>query len=118
MTFGKHWSRSILFRLTARSTASKWCMIAGTNENEYKVPIDMGDMIIEHSSGGNSTYISFDSAKRKRKHIEHYSITFKFDGQWLYWMAPTKSAKFNFTVLKNQNADCKTGELLQIKLHC
>lgn len=30
-------------------------MIDGINENEYMVLIDIGDMITEQSSGGNST---------------------------------------------------------------
>lgn len=43
-------------------------MIDGTNENEYKLLIDMGDIIIEHSSGGNSTDILLDSTKGKKEH--------------------------------------------------
>lgn len=43
-------------------------MIDGTNENEYKLLIDTGDIIIEQSSGGNSTDILLDSAKGKKEH--------------------------------------------------
>lgn len=41
-------------------------MIDGTNENEYKQLIGIGDMIIAHSSGGNSTDVWLDSANKKK----------------------------------------------------
>lgn len=48
-------SKSIFFKLKATSKDSIRCMIDGINENEYMVLIDIGDMITEQSSGGNST---------------------------------------------------------------
>jgi len=45
-------------------------MIDGINENEYRVRTDIGDMIIEQSSGGNSTKVLLTSEKEKhRLHI-------------------------------------------------
>lgn len=46
-------SKYSLLKLTAISRDSRRCIMDGRNENEYKVLSDMGDMIIEHSSGGS-----------------------------------------------------------------
>ena len=46
-------------------------MIDGTNENEYKLLIGRGDMIIAHSSGGNSTDIWLDSANKTKIKIKN-----------------------------------------------
>ena len=42
------------------------CMIAEANENEYNVAADIGDMIMEQSSGGNSTYALLCSTAEKK----------------------------------------------------
>ena len=55
VTFSVQRSKTILFKLTARSKDSRRCMMDGTKENEYKLLTDKGDMTIEQSSGGNST---------------------------------------------------------------
>lgn len=57
MSFCMH----IFFRSNATSSDSSRCIIDGMSENEYIVLTDMGDMMIEHSSGGNSTGAFVDS---------------------------------------------------------
>lgn len=42
-------------------------MIDGIKENEYMVPIDIGDMITEQTSGGKSTELIFFPEKDKKK---------------------------------------------------
>ena len=49
------------------SNDSSRCMIDGISVNEYMVLIDIGDMIIEQSSGGNSADIMLDPRKECRK---------------------------------------------------
>jgi hypothetical protein len=43
------------------------CIIDGINEKELSVLTDIGDIIIEHRSGGNSTEILL--ASKKEKHM-------------------------------------------------
>jgi len=42
-------------------------MIDGIKENEYTVQIDIGDMITEQSSGGNSSEPIFSPTERGQK---------------------------------------------------
>lgn len=42
-------------------------MIDGIKENEYMVPIDIGDMITEQSSGGNSSELIFSPIEMGQK---------------------------------------------------
>jgi len=66
---------SIFFKLKAMSKPSSQCMIDGTKENEYMVPIDIGDMITEQSSGGNSSELIFSpSQKGSKKFIRFLDI--------------------------------------------
>ena len=41
-------------------------MMDGTNEKEYRVAIDIGDMMMKQSSGGNSTNVLLGSTKKKK----------------------------------------------------
>lgn len=59
----------IFFKLEAKSNDSSRCIIDGTKENEYIVLMDMGDMMIEHSSGGNSAEALVDSEWEKNGNI-------------------------------------------------
>lgn len=78
ITFCVQWSKTILFKLAAISKASSWCMIEGTNEYEYTLLIDIGDIIIEQNSGGNSTDVWLDSAKKKHvKFITQQEVSMK-----------------------------------------
>lgn len=54
----------ILFKFAAISNDSIRCIIDGRNEKEYNVEMDIGDIMIEQSSGGNSTKLLLGSASK------------------------------------------------------
>ena len=59
-------------------------MIDGINENEWRVLTDIGDMIIEQSSRGNSTKVLLTSEKLKNIWlISNYTLLVCESDNWM-----------------------------------